>query len=303
MAQSGRSWQLLGAVLIIACSDGGLDVALRDELLARKQTDQAIRDTLVQFMQRGEIPDSTLRLRMEAIDSANTSWLKQVVAEYGWPGRSLVGPEGANAAYLIAQHAIHDPEFQAEALRLMEVAYRAGEMEGSQVAYLTDRVAVQAGRPQRYGSQFKIRDGVIVFDPIEDSATVDERRAALGLAPLAEYARQADSIFAPRVEPRLQWVVGSWSPVSNTFNVADTTQSTFVATSVAGGRGVYSVWSQGSDSSGYEAHALWGYDSRSRQVRVFEVNTLGVAETHVGGFNSDDVLVLERYCQMLWIEV
>ena len=67
-----------------------------------------------------------------------------------------------------------------------------------EVAYLTDRVAVQAGRPQRYGSQFKIRDDGIVFDPIEDSATVDERRAALGLPPLAEYARQGDSRFAPR---------------------------------------------------------------------------------------------------------
>ena len=102
-----------------------------------------------------------------------------------------------------------------------------------------------------------------------------------------------DGALQNSVEPRLQWVVGSWSPVSNTFNVADTTQSSFVATSVAGGRAVYSVWSQGGETSGYEAHALWGYDPRSRQVRVFEVNTLGVAETHVGSFNGDDVLVLE----------
>ncbi len=97
MAQSGRPWLLLGVALIVACLDGGLDVALRDELLARKQTDQTIRDTLVQFMQ-GETPDSTLFLRMQAIDSANTRWLEQVVAEHGWPGRSLVGPEGAAAA-------------------------------------------------------------------------------------------------------------------------------------------------------------------------------------------------------------
>ena len=193
---------LMSAVLVTACTDSGPDTVLRDQLLARRETDQAIRDTLIRIIQRGggriTQPDSAVELRMRAIDSANTTWLKQIVAEHGWPGRSLVGQEGADAAYLIAQHAIHDPEFQAEALRLMEEAYRAGEMDGSQVAYLTDRVAVQAGRPQRYGSQFKIRDGVIVIDPIEDSATVDERRAAVGLPPLAEYVRQADSIFAPR---------------------------------------------------------------------------------------------------------
>jgi hypothetical protein len=137
---------------------------------------------------------------MRAIDSANTTWLKGVVAEHGWPGRSLVGRDGADAAYLITQHAVHDAPFQAEALRLMEAAYQAGEMEGRQVAYLTDRVAVQAGKPQRYGSQFKIHDDGIVLDPIEDSATVDLRRAAIGLAPLAEYVRQADSIFAPQAQ-------------------------------------------------------------------------------------------------------
>lgn len=202
MGPVSHSPLLLGVVLATACLDSGPDAALRDQLLAREQTDQAIRDTLIHIMQRGggtTPSDSAVWLRMRAIDSANTTWLKQVVAEHGWPGRSLVGRDGADAAYLIAQHAVHDAAFQAEALRLMEAAYRAGEMEGRQVAYLTDRVAVQAGKPQRYGSQFKITDDGIVLDPIEDSAFVDLRRAAIGLAPLAEYVRQADSIFAPRV--------------------------------------------------------------------------------------------------------
>ena len=97
------------------------------------------------------------------------------------------------------------------------------------------------------------------------------------------------------IEPRLQWVVGRWVPASNTFDVADTTGSTFVATAIAGGRGVYSAWHQGDEDSGYEAHALWGYHSRSQQVRIFEVNTLGVAETHVGGFDDDNILSVELH--------
>ena len=189
---------LLLATLLMGCSEGGVNEALRDELSARAVTDQVIRDTLVQILQRGEVPDSSLRLRMLAVDSANTNWLKQVIAENGWPGRSLVGQEGAHTAYLIAQHAVHDAAFQAEVLLLLEAAYRAGEAGGGEVAYLTDRVAVQAGRPQRYGSQFQIRATGVVFNPIEDSVNVDERRAALGLPPLAEYARQSNLVFAPQ---------------------------------------------------------------------------------------------------------
>ena len=189
---------LLLATPLMGCSESRFDEALRDELSARAVTDQAIRDTAVQILQRGEVPDSSLWLRMLAVDSANTNWLKQVIAENGWPGRSLVGQEGSHTAYLIAQHAVHDAAFQAEVLLLLEAAYRAGEAEGGEVAYLADRVAVQAGRPQRYGSQFQIRATGVVFNPIEDSVNVDERRAALGLPPLAEYARQSNLVFMPQ---------------------------------------------------------------------------------------------------------
>ncbi len=153
------------ATLLTGCSEGGLNEALRDELSARAVSDQAIRDTFVQIMQRGEVPDLSLGLRMLAVDSANTNWLKQVIAENGWPGRSLVGQEGAHTAYLIAQHAVHDAAFQTEVLLLLEAAYRAGEAEGGEVAYLADRVAAQAGRPQRYGSQFQISATGVVFNP------------------------------------------------------------------------------------------------------------------------------------------
>ncbi len=67
---------------------------------------------------------------------------------------------------------------------------------------------------------------------------------------------------------------------------------TFVATSAALGRAVYSVWRQGSGAMAYEAQALWAHDSSSGQVRVFEANSLGIAETHIGGFDGSGALVL-----------
>ena len=196
------------ALLAIAVLGGGRgsaqtpkDSALTNALLERGRLDQAIRDTLVTRMQAGASFDSSLTARMAAIDSANTMWLKAVVEQRGWPGRSMVGTEASEAAFLIVQHAVQDSAFQARALALMEKGVATGEVAGGQVAMLADRVAVHRGQPQRYGTQAKLQNGRIVMEPIADSAHVDERRAALGLPPLREYARMLDSMYTPQPKP------------------------------------------------------------------------------------------------------
>jgi hypothetical protein len=74
------------------------------------------------------------------MDDDNTAWLRTAIDEYGWPGRTLVGAEGAHAAWLIAQHADRSPAFQRRCLKLLENAVAAGEAEAADLAYLTDRV-------------------------------------------------------------------------------------------------------------------------------------------------------------------
>ena len=39
---------------------------------------------------------------MAAADGANLPWLRQVITGVGWPGKSLVGEDGAQAAWLLA---------------------------------------------------------------------------------------------------------------------------------------------------------------------------------------------------------
>ena len=95
-------------------------------------------------------------------------------------------------------------------------------------------------------------------------------------------------------DPRLQRLVGRWYVTASTFGgPADSAVPTFVATPAALGRAVHSVWRQGSGATAYEANALWAHDSVSHQLRVFEANSLGVADMHVGEFDHDDALVLE----------
>ena len=141
---------------------------------------------------RSNFKDEAAKERLRAVDTENTARLKELIAQKGWPGKTLVGKRAANAAWLLVQHADLDPAFQKQCLPLLEKAVAAGEAEGAQLAYLTDRVLVAEKKPQRYGSQFHEVDGKLVPQPIEDEARVDERRAAVGLGTLAEYAAQME---------------------------------------------------------------------------------------------------------------
>lgn len=127
----------------------------------------------------------------------NTERLKQIIAEYGWPGYSLVESPGAQAAWLIAQHADHDRTFQKQVLALLEVAVQQHEADVQHWAYLTDRVRVGEGLPQLYGTQFfgDFRHyPPILGQESQETQTLDARRLAVGLPPLQDYLAQMEAL-------------------------------------------------------------------------------------------------------------
>jgi hypothetical protein len=165
-------------------------VALREELLMMEQADQQLRKSL------SSPPSETELARLRELDARHTSRLKQLCQEHGWPGFSLVGRDGACAAWLLAQHADADVEFQAQCLQLMRAAMVKGEASRKDGAYLEDRVRINRGQPQLYGTQFRRKaDGQGEPYPIEDPGRIDQRRRSVGLEPLADYERELKTIF------------------------------------------------------------------------------------------------------------
>jgi hypothetical protein len=127
--------------------------------------------------------------KLAASEAANTELLRRVVDELGWPTSSIVGPSASSAAYYLVEHVAID--LQRDALRLMEAAVSEGKESPDRLAYLTDVVRLREGKPQLYGTQLHVVDGILRPEPIEDEANVDSRRAKVGLRPLAEFLDQA----------------------------------------------------------------------------------------------------------------
>src|SRR5574341_1145007 len=65
----------------------------------------------------------------DQIDQRNTERMKKIITQYGWPGEKLVGQLGAQAAWLLVQHADHDRDFQKKCHRLLEAAVKSSDAQ------------------------------------------------------------------------------------------------------------------------------------------------------------------------------
>jgi len=121
----------------------------------------------------------------DSFDINNTKKMKRIVEEIGWPTISKVGESASYDAWLLVQHSDHDVGFQIQCLELMKSAPN-GDVSKENIAFLEDRVRVNQGRGQLYGTQFFQKDGQHIPQPIEDEENVDVRRASMGMGTLAE---------------------------------------------------------------------------------------------------------------------
>ena len=140
-------------------------------------------------------PSNELYENIQEIDAQNRERLKAIINQYGWPGVSLVGLEGASALWLLVQHQDLDVDFQKYCLELLKKAVSHYEASSQSQAYLTDRVKMNEGKPQIYGTQW-IREGEKFYMyPVEDIEHLDERRLEMGLDTIAEYKKQIQMVY------------------------------------------------------------------------------------------------------------
>lgn len=164
------------------------------DLALRTARDQAMRKGFENDAMLGVLEPSARRLttwplwnRMCRIDADNVAWIKREVRARGWFKISEHGVEAEKDAWLLAQHADNDSAFQIEVLTLLDKLRLNQETDPKSYGYLYDRVAINTGRPQRYGTQGGCKDGERFTALLEDPANVDRLRAEVGMTSLAEY--------------------------------------------------------------------------------------------------------------------
>ena len=124
----------------------------------------------------------------DALQDQRGERCREIFETYGLPTPERVGEDAAGDFWVLVQHDDRHPDFQASVLKAIQ-ALPEGTFDSREEALLVDRVRINTGRLQVYGSQtdYDMETGRAFPKPLEDPAEVDARRAAVGLDPLWVY--------------------------------------------------------------------------------------------------------------------
>ena len=194
-----KQWQQLLVTLQkkVDLVEKNYDKALQNELLAILEEDQKYREQLYPVLKEFGRNSKEVQDMWKVInekDAENLQKVKEIIKQYGWVGADKVGGKASEAIFLVVQHA--DLATQQTYLPLMRAAVQEKKARPGSLALLEDRVAMRSGKKQIYGSQINFdQAGVAHVFPIEDPDHVDQRRASMGLPPLADYVKQWDIVW------------------------------------------------------------------------------------------------------------
>ena len=119
---------------------------------------------------------------------SNCESIKTVFRNSGYLGADLVGESSSHNFWLIVQHSDHDVDFQEEVLGKMYKEVTNDNASKVDMAYLVDRVNINRGRPQIYGTQVYYDENNEPYPKdIEDISKVDSLRTTVGLEEIKYY--------------------------------------------------------------------------------------------------------------------
>lgn len=165
-----------------ARSKATLDQGLTDELFRLRALDQA---RLTDDIRENRKPDDLME-RMRAARAINSERLCAIIKKHGWPTVSMVGSDGVAAAFFLLRNS-SSSQLKSQLTSVILAGAAAGEISRPDVASYIDRLRLDAGLKQLFGTQATILEGFLVMFPIEAEKDVDLRRKQFELPPLADY--------------------------------------------------------------------------------------------------------------------
>lgn len=168
------------------------NISLMAQLDTIYQEDQKYRIRINELIQKSRSESENLELitlheLMNEKDSINLIKIEKILNKNGWLGADVIGEQGNKTLFLVIQHS--DLETQLKYLPMMREAVKKGNAKGKDFALLEDRVAMEQGNRQIYGSQIIIDGDEFYVYPIMEPEKVNERRAEVGLEPIEDYVK------------------------------------------------------------------------------------------------------------------
>lgn len=119
-------------------------------------------------------------------DSINLIKVSKILEERGWPDKSIIGKRGTSTLFLVIQHADH--ETKEKYLPMIQEAVKSANLPKRQYAMFYDRLVLNRGERQVYGTQLAMNDETKepYILPLSDPENVDKRRKEMGLNTMQE---------------------------------------------------------------------------------------------------------------------
>lgn len=168
-----------------------LDTILQADQGIREFLDTRVKETRKDTLaQRLNYPRAVLDKNawtiMQKIDSVNFLKVEQIIAKYGYPGKTMVGEPQNTTVFYVIQHSSKISKYYP----LIEKAGKSGELPFKYVAMMLDRKLTDEGKEQIYGTQVYMQtiknpktgknEPFEYVIPIKDSKNVNKRRKKAG---------------------------------------------------------------------------------------------------------------------------
>ena len=130
---------------------------------------------------------------MERVDSLNQATVFGILDKEGWP--SHLSDKANRAIWIVIDHS--DLAYRSKYLYLVKEKAEEGVLDKTDYAILKDRVLMEEGKPQIYGTQIKMAATIVDDEialqlylwPVENPAALDSLRSTVGLSPIKEYLK------------------------------------------------------------------------------------------------------------------
>ncbi len=116
-------------------------------------------------------------------DHRNQELVISIIEKCGMPTLNEVTQKHMTAIWLGLQHT--NKKYRKKYFPLVEKAVENGDLSKQQYALMKDRILMDEGKPQIYGSQ--IKNGKLY--KLENPETVNERRKEMGMGTIEDYLR------------------------------------------------------------------------------------------------------------------